>query len=100
MLTPPLTPVGRRSVDYSDLEHCMAQLNLVLRQTRRSLDALARGAPAGAGSIPALGDREVTNASPVPAADTGVEWDQRPGAPPAGAVADVVESGVASSPAC
>lgn len=64
---PPPTPVERRSFDYSDLEHCMAQLDLVLRQTRRSLDTLARGAPAGAGSIPALGDREASQASPVPA---------------------------------
>ena len=46
---PPLAPVERRSFDYSDLEHCMAQLDLVLRQTRRSLDALTRGAPAAAG---------------------------------------------------
>ena len=39
---PPLTPIERRSFDYSDLEHCMAQLDLVLRQTRRSLDGLSR----------------------------------------------------------
>ncbi len=68
---PPLTPVARRSFDYSDLEHSMAQLDLVLRQTRRSLDAQARGAPAGAGSIPALGDGDASEAAPVPAIDAG-----------------------------
>jgi hypothetical protein len=39
---PPLTPIERRSFDYADLQHCMEQLDLVLRQTRRWLDALAR----------------------------------------------------------
>jgi len=38
----PLAPVDRRQFDYGDLDHCMAQLDLILRQTRRSLDALAR----------------------------------------------------------
>ena len=79
---PPLAPVERRSFDYGDLEHCMAQLDLVRRQTRRSLDALARGAPAGAGSIPALGDREATDASPVPAIDAGEERDHQGRVPP------------------
>jgi hypothetical protein len=46
---PPLTCVERRSFDYSDLEHCMVQMDLVLRQTRQSFDALACGAPAGGG---------------------------------------------------
>jgi len=39
---PPLAPIERRAFDYSDLERGMAQLDLVLRQTRRSLDALVR----------------------------------------------------------
>jgi hypothetical protein len=52
---PPLAPIERRAFDYSDLERGMTQLDLVLRQTRRSLDALARGAPVGAGSAPAGG---------------------------------------------
>ena len=40
---PPLTPVERREFEYGDLEHWVAHLGQVLRQTRRSLDALARG---------------------------------------------------------
>lgn len=68
---PPLTPVERRSFDYSDLEHCMAQLDLILRQTRRSLDALTRGPPAAAGSIPAHEDGGASDASPVLAINTG-----------------------------
>ena len=40
---PPLTPLERREFEYGDLEHWMAHLAQVLRQTRRSLDALARG---------------------------------------------------------
>jgi hypothetical protein len=46
---PPLTSIERRAFDYSDLEQSMAQLDLVLRETRRSLDGLTRGASAGAG---------------------------------------------------
>jgi hypothetical protein len=37
-----LRPIGR-AFDYSDLEHGMAQLQLVFRQSRRSVDVLARG---------------------------------------------------------
>ena len=40
---PPLTPIERREFEYGDLEDWMAHLGQVLRQTRRSLDALARG---------------------------------------------------------
>jgi hypothetical protein len=36
-----------RAFDYSDLEQSMGQLDLVLRETRRSLDVLRHGAPAG-----------------------------------------------------
>jgi hypothetical protein len=38
-----LAQVERRAFDYSDLERGMAQLDLVLRRTRRSLDTLVRG---------------------------------------------------------
>jgi hypothetical protein len=40
---PPLNPIERRAFDYGDLEQSMAQLDLVLRETRRSLDILTRG---------------------------------------------------------
>ena len=82
VVLPPLAPVERRSFDYSDLEHCMAQLDQVIRQTRRSLDALARVAPARAGSIPTPGDGEATDASPAPGGDTGDERDHHGQAPP------------------
>jgi len=49
---PPLAPIERRAFDYRDLELGMAQLDLVVHRTRRSLDALVRGAPAGTGSAP------------------------------------------------
>ena len=39
---PPLTPIERRAFDYSDLEHWMAQLDQTVRQTRRTLQTLAR----------------------------------------------------------
>jgi len=78
---PPLTPVERRGFDYSDLEQCVVQLELVLRQTRRSLDALARGTPAGAESIPALGDGEAADAALVPVIDIGDERDHQGWAP-------------------
>jgi len=38
----PLTSIERKSIDYSDLEHWMAQANRVIRDTRQTLDALAR----------------------------------------------------------
>ena len=37
----PLTPVERRAIDYSDLEHWMAHADQVIRHTRRSLETLA-----------------------------------------------------------
>jgi hypothetical protein len=46
---PPLAPIERRAFDYSDLERGMAQLDRVLRRTRRSLDALVRGTGGAAG---------------------------------------------------
>ena len=39
----PLTPIERKAIDYSDLEHWMAHAEQVIRDTRRTLDALARG---------------------------------------------------------
>jgi hypothetical protein len=49
----PMTPIERRSIGYSDLEGAMAHLEMAIRDTRRTLDALAQGepAPAPAGSI-------------------------------------------------
>jgi hypothetical protein len=38
----PLTPIERKAIDYSELEHWMAHADLVIRDTRRALDALAR----------------------------------------------------------
>jgi hypothetical protein len=36
-----LTPIARRAIEYSDLEHAMAQADQVIRDTRRRLDAVA-----------------------------------------------------------
>jgi len=52
-LTPakhPITPVERRSINYSELEGAMAHLELTIRDTRRKLDALARSEPASSSS--------------------------------------------------
>jgi hypothetical protein len=38
---PPFTPVERRAFDYSDIDHCMAQMDQAIRQTRRVLNGLA-----------------------------------------------------------
>ncbi len=70
---PPLSPIERQDFDYGPLEEAMAHLDQVLRQTRRSLDTPTRSAPAGAGSIPALGDEEANVAAPVTSIDTGDE---------------------------
>jgi hypothetical protein len=43
---PQLSPIEQRAFDYSDLERSMAQLDLVLRETRRSLDVVRGRAPA------------------------------------------------------
>jgi hypothetical protein len=50
-----LTPIERKAIDYSELEHWMAHAEQLIRDTRRKLDALARGevAPASARSQPA-----------------------------------------------
>jgi hypothetical protein len=42
----PMSPVERRAFDYGELELSMAQLDDVIRQTRRSLDVVAQAAPA------------------------------------------------------
>jgi hypothetical protein len=39
----PMTPLERRAIDYSELEQGMAHLEQVIRDTRRTLDTLARG---------------------------------------------------------
>src|SRR6202044_3895671 len=46
----PITPVERQSINYSELEGAMAHLELTIRDTRRTLDALARGEPVSASS--------------------------------------------------
>jgi hypothetical protein len=48
----PLTPIERKAIDYSELEHWTAHADQVIRDTRRTLDALARCevAPASARS--------------------------------------------------
>ena len=46
----PMTPIERRSIDYGELEGAMQHLELVIRDTRRTLDALARGEPASSSS--------------------------------------------------
>ena len=46
----PQTPIERKAIDYSDLEHWMAHADQVIRDTCRTLDELARGADPGAAS--------------------------------------------------
>ena len=43
MPLPALTPIERKRFDYSDLEAAMTYVDQVLRETRRSLDAVVRG---------------------------------------------------------
>ncbi|MEA2726099.1 MAG: hypothetical protein QOF70_574 [Acetobacteraceae bacterium] len=45
-LPPPLSPIERRVFDHSEIERCMVQLDLSIRQTKPLLDKVARGAPA------------------------------------------------------
>ena len=45
---PPLSPLERQSVDYSDLDQAMAQLDTVIRQARRALGELAQPRPTDA----------------------------------------------------
>jgi hypothetical protein len=37
-----MTPIERRSIDYGELEGAMVHLELAIRDTRRTLDMLAR----------------------------------------------------------
>jgi hypothetical protein len=39
---PPMTPIERRTIDYSELDQAMARLEQTIRDTRRTLDALTR----------------------------------------------------------
>ncbi len=39
----PLSPIERKAIDYSDLEHWMAHADRVIRDTSRTLDRLAHG---------------------------------------------------------
>jgi len=66
---PPLTPIERRAFDYSALERCMAQLDLSIRQTKRALDRVARGAPAGDGPAPVADDEAAADPPPGPGID-------------------------------
>jgi hypothetical protein len=50
-----MTPIERRLIDYSDLEQGMAHLELVIRDTRRTLAALASGESVQASSISLIG---------------------------------------------
>jgi hypothetical protein len=50
-----MTPIERRLIDYSNLEQGMAHLELVIRDTRRTLAALARGESVQASSISLIG---------------------------------------------
>jgi hypothetical protein len=38
-----VTPIERKAIDYSDLAHWMAHADRVIRDTRRSIDAIRRG---------------------------------------------------------
>ena len=67
---PPLTPVERRAFDYTDVEHDMAQLDRVVRQTKRALDTLVR--PTIEYPVPT---RQSADASP-PVAEPGAQIDQ------------------------
>ena len=40
---PPLTPVARKELDYSDIEAAMAQADEAIRHARQALARLARG---------------------------------------------------------
>jgi len=44
---PPVTVLDRQAIECSALEEPIAHLDQVLRGTRRSLETLARGTPAG-----------------------------------------------------
>ena len=72
---PPLTPLERREFEYGDLEHWMTHLAQVLRQTRRSLDALVGGQGLESGGGPASADQR------TPAIDSHDDGDHQAGEP-------------------
>lgn len=55
----------------------MAHLDYVIRHTKRTLDLLARGAPADAGAIPGSGDVAAADPSPVSGIDIGDDPDHQ-----------------------
>jgi len=57
---PALTPIERRAIDYSELEHWMAQAEQAIRSTRRTLDALAQRESASASLARQLRTEEPT----------------------------------------
>ena len=62
----PLTPLERRAFDYSDVEHAMAQLDRVVRQTKRALDTLARPTIESAGLTAQSADESPPTGEPEP----------------------------------
>ncbi|HTU07479.1 MAG TPA: hypothetical protein VMG13_18150 [Trebonia sp.] len=65
-LFPPLTPIQRRSFDYTELEVAMAHLDQVLRQTRRSLSKLGQPPPADAPASEIAADGTQQSRQPAP----------------------------------
>jgi hypothetical protein len=76
-----LLPTERRAFDYNDLEHCMAQMDHVIRQTRRSLDVLAREAPAANEISLASGDKTPAIVRPAPDIDPSDDRNHKGPAP-------------------
>jgi len=72
---PPLTPVERRAFDYTAFEADMAQLDRVVRQTKRALDTLVR--PTTETADPA---RQTADPSPPTAAPERSSSDEAAGA--------------------
>jgi hypothetical protein len=64
----PLTPIERKAIDYSDLAHWMAHADRVIRDTRRSIDAIRRGEDVPATQVaqiaPALQSRPPSDGPP------------------------------------
>jgi hypothetical protein len=62
----PMTPIERQSINYSELEGAMAHLEQTVRNTRRSLDALARREPVSASSSSDSGNGRVDGVAGEP----------------------------------
>ncbi len=76
----PMTPLERRVIDYSELEQGMAHLEQVIRDTRRTLEVLARSEAAPASSSSVSGtcvDDGVGGERPRPCLPTGVVVDSQ-----------------------